>query len=154
MTPVTGGEQSSDPVARSINIPAVTQWLDSEISAATPPFSFELIVGGHSNLTFKVTDADNQHFVLRRPPLGAVLATAHDMGREHKVISAVGKTAVPVPECLGLCDDPEVNGSPFYIMNYVEGTVLHDAEVADAALAGHDLRKTLSAAVVSVFRRS
>lgn len=149
MTPASGEEQSSDPVARSIDVTSVSEWLNAEIEAATGPFSFELITGGHSNLTFKVTDANHKRFVLRRPPLGAVLATAHDMGREHKIISAVGNTSVPVPKCLGLCQDPEVNGSSFYVMDYVDGTVLHDAEIAKAELPDHNLRQTLSASVVT-----
>ena len=54
-----------------------------------------------------------QRLCLRRPPLGQVLATAHDMEREHRVVSAVGQTAVPVPATLGVCEDVEVNGAPF-----------------------------------------
>ena len=71
------------------------------------PFTFDLIAGGHSNLTFGVTDADGSHCVLRRPPLGHVLATAHDMGREHRIISALAPTDVPVPPALGLCTDDD-----------------------------------------------
>lgn len=149
MAPPSGESHDSDPVARSIDIPAVTEWLEAEVASAKAPFSFELITGGHSNLTFKVTGADSERFVLRRPPLGAVLATAHDMGREHKIISAVGNTTVPVPDCLGLCNDEEVNGSPFYIMNFVDGSVLHDADIADAELPNHELRNKLSSSVVS-----
>ena len=65
--------------------------------APRAPLAFELIAGGHSNLTYRVTDATGRRFVLRRPPLGQVLATAHDMGREHRIISALGHTGVPVP---------------------------------------------------------
>ena len=79
----------------------VTQWLSEHIDGAVAPFEFELIAGGRSNLTFRVTDADGAQFVLRRPPLGHVLATAHDMAREHRVIAAVGRTGVPVPPALG-----------------------------------------------------
>ena len=64
-----------------------------------------LIGGGRSNLTFHVTGADGRRLVLRRPPLGHVLATAHDMAREHRIIAAVGTTPVPVPPALGLCTD-------------------------------------------------
>ena len=59
--------------------------------------------------------------VLRRPPLGHVLATAHDMGREHRIISALAGTTVPVAPALGYCDDIEVNGAPFYVMGFVDG---------------------------------
>ena len=61
---------------------------------------------------------------VRRPPLGHVLATAHDMAREHRIIAALGPTPVPVPPALGLCTDEAVNGAPFYVMGFVEGEVL------------------------------
>ncbi len=100
------------------------------IDGATGPFDVELIVGGRSNLTFLVTGADGSQYVLRRPPTGHVLATAHDMAREHRIITAVGHTNVPVPRPLGLCTDDAVNGSPFYVMEYVAGEVLDSPERA------------------------
>ena len=81
----------------------VSAWLADHIDDAVAPFEFALIAGGRSNLTFTVTDANGRRFVLRRPPTGAVLATAHDMAREHRIIAAVGTTDVPVPPALGLC---------------------------------------------------
>ncbi|MEZ5374234.1 MAG: phosphotransferase family protein [Microthrixaceae bacterium] len=95
-----------------------------------PPLSYSLIAGGHSNLTYSVTDAAEGHWVLRRPPLGQVLATAHDMAREHTIISALGPTDVPVPTVVGLCEDDSVNGAPFYVMDYVDGTVVRDEATA------------------------
>ncbi|MEW1870552.1 phosphotransferase family protein [Streptomyces caelestis] len=80
-----------------------------------------LIEGGRSNLTYAVSD-DSSRWVVRRPPLGHVLATAHDMKREHRVISALHPTAVPVPRTVLLCEDEEVLGAPFYVMDFVEGT--------------------------------
>jgi len=94
------------------------------------PFTFQLIAGGRSNLTFKVVGADGTRFVLRRPPLGHVLATAHDMAREHRIIAAVGRTDVPVPPALGVCIDEAVNGAPFYVMGYVDGIVLDSPDRA------------------------
>ncbi|MFJ8309274.1 MULTISPECIES: phosphotransferase family protein [unclassified Streptomyces] len=85
------------------------------------PLRARLIEGGRSNLTYVVTDGTGQ-WVVRRPPLGHVLATAHDMKREHRVISALHPTAVPVPEPVLLCEDESVLGSPFYVMEYVAGT--------------------------------
>ena len=81
-----------------------------------------------------MTDASGQEFVLRRPPLHGVLPTAHDMGREHRIIEALGPTPVPVPVALASCPDPDVIGAPFYVMSYVAGTVLNDIETAEAAL--------------------
>ncbi|AQU69469.1 phosphotransferase family protein [Streptomyces niveus] len=91
------------------------------------PLSARLIEGGRSNLTYAVTDGTHD-WVVRRPPLGHVLATAHDMKREFRVISALHPTAVPVPAPLLLCEDPEVLGAPFYVMEYVTGTPYRTAE--------------------------
>ena len=109
-----------------IDVEKVSAWLEDQIEGATAPFTFSLIAGGRSNLTFRVTDGHGRNLVLRRPPMGAVLATAHDMAREYRIISAVGNTSVPVPLALGLCTDEEINGAPFYVMDYVEGVVLGD----------------------------
>ncbi|KAA2265688.1 phosphotransferase family protein [Solihabitans fulvus] len=87
------------------------------------PLSAELIPGGRSNLTYRLTDGHHD-WVLRRPPLGHVLATAHDMGREHRIISALADTAVPVPHAELLCTDTEVLGAPFYLMEHVAGSPL------------------------------
>ncbi|MFJ5103945.1 phosphotransferase family protein [Streptomyces sp. NPDC088554] len=86
-----------------------------------------LIEGGRSNLTYSVTDGTSR-WVVRRPPLGHVLATAHDMRREYRVIEALHPTAVPVPAPLLLCEDASVLGAPFYVMEYVTGTPYRTAE--------------------------
>ncbi|MEM9514141.1 MAG: phosphotransferase family protein [Actinomycetota bacterium] len=113
-----------------IDVDNVTRWLDDNVDGVSGPYTFELIPGGRSNLTFTVTDAAGTKVVLRRPPTGAVLATAHDMAREHTIISAVGGTGVPVPRALGLCIDEEVNGAPFYVMGFVDGVVLDSPDKA------------------------
>ncbi|MET9747344.1 MULTISPECIES: phosphotransferase family protein [Streptomyces] len=91
------------------------------------PLSGRLIEGGRSNLTYAVSDG-TARWVVRRPPLGHVLATAHDMRREHRVISALHPTDVPVPRPVLLCEDEEVLGAPFYVMEFVEGTPYRTAE--------------------------
>jgi aminoglycoside phosphotransferase (APT) family kinase protein len=111
----------------------VTDWFAANVAGAVAPFSFNLIAGGRSNLTYRVTDAAGHAYALRRPPVSHVLATAHDMDREHTVISALQTTDVPVPRTLGLCTDSEVNGAPFFVMSFVEGHILRD-EQASAAL--------------------
>ena len=93
----------------------------------TGPLSGRLIEGGRSNLTYAVTDG-TARWVVRRPPLGHVLATAHDMRREHRVISALHPTDVPVPRPVLLCEDEEVLGAPFYVMEFVDGTPYRTAE--------------------------
>jgi aminoglycoside phosphotransferase (APT) family kinase protein len=128
----------------------VTEWMATTIAQAKPPFTFELIAGGRSNLTYRVTDHAGQFFALRRPPVSHVLPTAHDMKREHTVISALGDTGVPVPTTLGLCTDESVNGAPFYVMSFVEGHILRDEHAAaelsepSRARAGDSLIDTLA----------
>ncbi len=138
----------SDSSIEGIDEAGVASWFAAQIAGAVPPFRYELIAGGHSNLTFRVQDDNGNLYVLRRPPLGQVLATAHDMEREHRVVSAVGQTAVPVPATLGVCEDVEVNGAPFYVMAYVEGAVLHSD--IEAALITPKDRMNLSREVVEV----
>ena len=111
-----------------LDIAKVGAWLEANVDGAVGPFTAELIGGGRSNLTYAVTGADGGRIVVRRPPLGHVLATAHDMGREHRIIAALGPTPVPVPEALGLCTDEAVNGAPFYVMEFVDGEVLDSPE--------------------------
>jgi aminoglycoside phosphotransferase (APT) family kinase protein len=91
------------------------------------PLTAELIAGGRSNLTYAITAGEHE-WVLRRPPLGHVLPTAHDMAREYRVITALADTDVPVPKTYALCDDTEVNGAPFYVMERVHGRVLRTGE--------------------------
>ncbi len=117
-----------------IDVPSVTAWLQQHVPGALGPFTFTFIAGGHSNLTFEVVGANGGRYVLRRPPLGHVLASAHDMGREHRIISGLQHSAVPVAPALGYCDDPSVNGVPFYVMGFVEGHVIRDAATATAVL--------------------
>lgn len=90
-----------------------------------------VLAGGKSNITYDVTDGD-RHWVVRRPPLGHVLATAHDMGREYRVISALSGTNVPVPETYLLCEDAAVIGAPFYVMEKVAGTAYRTAAQLEA----------------------
>jgi aminoglycoside phosphotransferase (APT) family kinase protein len=133
---------------RGLDETKVTRWLADNIAGAEPPFTFDLIAGGRSNLTYKVEGADGRPMVLRRPPLGHVLESAHDMRREHTIISAVGKTDVPVAPALGLCTDVEINGAPFYVMGFVEGVVLDSPE--KAALLAPELRKPAADHLIDV----
>ena len=130
----------------------VSAWFEANIPGSRPPFTFELIAGGRSNLTFKVTDEAGTAYVLRRPPTSHVLPTAHDMGREYRIISALADTPVPVAPALGYCDDEAVNGRPFYVMGHVDGHVLRDATSAEKLLdvdgrrtAGESLADVLAA---------
>lgn len=117
MTTTTAGADPSvvgPYLARALDEPG---WADCSVT---------LIAGGKSNLTFRVDGAPGS-VILRRPPLGHVLPTAHDMVREHTVMSALSGTPVPVPRMLHLCTDAEVLGQPFYVMERVEGHVCRES---------------------------
>ena len=117
-------------MVEGINVEKVTNWLVERIPGIKLPFSFTLIAGGHSNLTFRCEDGAGNAYVLRRPPLGHVLESAHDMGREHKIIDALKGSDVPVPANHGLCKDNAVNGADFYVMEFIDGLVLNDSVIA------------------------
>ncbi len=102
----------------------IEAWFGENVPGVQLPLSFDRISGGHSNLTYGVRDASSGRWALRRPPLGKRLGSAHDMGREHRVVSALAPTPVPVPPVVGLCEDEDVNGAPFYVMEFVEGPIL------------------------------
>ena len=140
------------PEPTGIDVGPVSQWLEGNVADATGPFRFDLIAGGHSNLTYRVVGSDGHALVLRRPPLGPLLASAHDMGREHRIIAALADTPVPVAPARGYCVDPSVTGAPFYVMDFVDGHVIRDRDTAEHTLttgarrmAGDDLVDTLAA---------
>lgn len=132
-----------------VDLPALSRWFGDHVpdAHANRQLTATLIAGGRSNLTYFVGDGTRE-WVLRRPPLGHVLPTAHDMGREHRVISALADTPVPVPRVDALCTDESVIGAPFYVMEKVEGRVLRDAG-AVAALSA-DEAAACSRALVDV----
>ncbi len=122
-----------------VDLDALAGWLDAERpDLRAGALSGAVIAGGKSNLTYRVTDGVTT-WALRRPPLAHVLPTAHDMVREHRVISALAGTAVPVPTPVALCTDPQVLGAPFYLMDFVDGVVLdHPDTVAGLDVAAAD----------------
>ncbi len=134
-----------------IDVARVTAWLLGR-TELRPPLQFHLIEGGRSNLTYRVTDPHGARVILRRPPLHGVLASAHDMGREHRIISALEATAVPVPECVGYEPDPDVTGAPFYVMRFVDGEVIRDADAATSVLT-RETRAAVSVDLVDVLVR-
>ncbi|GGK52845.1 acyl-CoA dehydrogenase [Planomonospora parontospora subsp. parontospora] len=109
-------------------------WMARHVPDAEEPTEIALISGGRSNLTYRV-ETPGRRLVLRRPPLGHVLPTAHDMRREWRVVSALAPTPVPVPEPVALCTDEDVIGAPFYLMAHVEGEALRARGQADLAPA-------------------
>ena len=145
---MSGSGKSSRSDVVGVDTVRVSKWLLDNIDGLDSPFEFFPIEGGRSNLTYRVVDGAGFTVVLRRPPLGHVLATAHDMAREYKIISAVGKTRVPVPRALGLCVDVSVNGAPFYVMSFVDGAVLDSPESAEQLT--FELRQTASECLIDV----
>jgi aminoglycoside phosphotransferase (APT) family kinase protein len=124
---------------------AVTAWLLARAGGAGP-LTFSLIAGGRSNLTFDIADRTGNRYVLRRPPLGDLLPSAHDVAREHKIISALQDSGIPVPEVIGMCHDTSVTGAPFYVMRFTEGLVLRDP--ASAASLRPPVRRAAADALV------
>lgn len=111
-----------------LDLTRFTAWFDSACPGEVRgPLHGQLIAGGRSNLTYEVTDG-TRNWVVRRPPLGHVLATAHDMAREYRVITALRDTGVPVPLTYALCADPDVIGAPFYVMSKVDGVAYRTAD--------------------------
>ncbi len=105
----------------------VSAWL-AEHTPVVPPVEFGLIAAGGSNLTYKLTDAAGDQWVLRRPPVGELLASAHDVAREARILSGLGPTDVPVPDVVGVCSDTDVTGGSFFVMRYVEGRIIRTTE--------------------------
>lgn len=117
-------------VPAGLDLPALTAYLEEAVGLAGP-LRAELIQGGRSNLTYRLGDGVGD-WVLRRPPLGHVLPTAHDMAREYRVLDGLAGTGVPAPAPVVLCRDPAVLGCDFYLMERVEGPVLRDASDTEA----------------------
>lgn len=121
----------------------VDRWLRRALpDTFAEPWQAEVISGGLSNITYRLR-IGGRTVILRRPPLGGVLRGAHDMLREHRVLTALAGTAVPVPAPLALCTDTGVAGAPFYVMADVPGTVVRTA--ADAAALTMEQRESLAA---------
>jgi aminoglycoside phosphotransferase (APT) family kinase protein len=127
----------------------LASWFAEHVPGARPPLFPERLTGGNSNLTYLVTDADGRRFVVRRPPLHGVLATANDMGREWRAIAALQPTDVPVPPAIGFGEDPDIIGAPFFVTGFVEGVVHHDLATTEAASTPSH-RGTLARSTVDV----
>jgi aminoglycoside phosphotransferase (APT) family kinase protein len=114
-----------------IDVARVSSWLVKSLPDLEPPLRFGRIGAGLSAISFRVDDAAGRRLVLRRPPLGQLLASAHDMAREHRILSGLSGAGARVPRALRLCEDPAVTGAPFYAMEYVEGVIPSRVEAAE-----------------------
>lgn len=137
--PVRPGEE--------IDAVRLAAWLEENLKQPVGPVEIEQFPGGHSNLTYLLRMGERE-LVLRRPPFGSKVKTAHDMGREFRVLSRLHAVYPKAPRALLHCDDPEVIGAPFYVMERVRGIVLrHQRPPAGLDLPPERMR-TLSEALV------
>ena len=107
-----------------IDAAGVTRWLAGDAQLAAP-LTFTRVGHGQSNLTFLVEDAQSRRVVLRRPPLGPLARGAHDMLREHRLLVGLADQPVPTPRPIAVNEDLAVTGAPVYVMEYVDGVVVH-----------------------------
>jgi aminoglycoside phosphotransferase (APT) family kinase protein len=129
--------------SQGFDLEAVGEWLARLGQAPDPPLRARRLGQGHSNLTYLVTDASGRRWVLRRPPFGELLETAHDMAREHRILSALHATAVPTPAALGFVDDALIADAPLVLMSHVDGITVNDVPTAESL--GLAARRTLGA---------
>ena len=141
----------SDPPG--LRLEAVRTWLDRAGIGldCSAPLSATLFPSGRSNVTYLVTDASGGAVVLRRPPLGNVMPTAHDMAREHRVLSGLARAGFPAPAALALCEDADVTGAPFLVMAYVPGRIVATAEEAASLTVAE--REEVSGALIATLAR-
>jgi len=125
-------------------LPTAYEWLADSLPQYSAPFSFHLIQAGGSNLTYIVSDVNGKRFVVRRPPLRARLATAHDMLREFKIMTSLSDSNVPVPAMLAYCEDRSVCDVDFYCMEMVDGHVYRDGQSSKVLSTAQCLRATES----------
>lgn len=130
-----------------LDLDALGAWLPTVVPSASSELTATLIAGGKSNLTYVVSDGA-QEWIVRRPPLGHVLATAHDMAREYRVMDALQGSAVPVPCTHGICTDPSVLGADFYVMERCAGTPYRRA--SELAPLGEERTRAISERLVDV----
>jgi aminoglycoside phosphotransferase (APT) family kinase protein len=132
----------------ALELGSLSAWLADHVDGfdASAPPEASLLAGGRSNLTYALTDASGRRYALRRPPLGHVMPKAHDMAREFRVLSGLGRVGFPVPPAHVLCEDLSVIGVPFLVMGFVDGRVLAGAE--DTARLTPDQADTVSQTLV------
>lgn len=140
----------SDQQVAGFDVPVVEGWMGAN-TRVEPPCVWRRLEGGHSNLTYELTDSTGTQFVIRRPPEGELLPKAHDMHREYRIIAALHPVGVPVAEPIGFCDDRAVCERHFYVMGKVGGEALYTAaqtaprlDMAARARVGESFMATLA----------
>jgi aminoglycoside phosphotransferase (APT) family kinase protein len=123
-------------------------WAAQHAPAVARVSDASLVSGGRSNLTFGVRDDAGSTWCVRRPPLGAVPSSAHDVLREYRILAALQGSGVPVPPVVASCDDPSVIGAPFYVMSFIAGPTIASAREAESTPV--PVRRRCGLAVVEV----
>jgi aminoglycoside phosphotransferase (APT) family kinase protein len=136
--------------AADFDLATLAQYLQPRIEGFAAPLRAERFSGGQSNPTYLLTDAAGQRHVLRKQPAGALLPSAHAVDREYRVMKALEATDVPVARMRCFCADPQVIGTPFYVMEFVEGRILWDPALpgfspADRAAIHDDVNRVVAA---------
>jgi aminoglycoside phosphotransferase (APT) family kinase protein len=122
----------SDPAG--LRLAPLGVWLSENVDGFdnSAPLVAQLLAGGRSNVSYKLTSASGRNYVLRRPPLGNIMPSAHDMQREHRVLSGLNRVDFPTPAALAICENSEVIGSQFMVMDFVDGRVIADSTDAQS----------------------
>lgn len=144
---MTKHDESKGP--EGYDVPAVEAWIAEHIEGLSPPLQWTRLLGGHSNLTYRLDDSNGRLAVIRRPPQGVLLPKAHDMSREWALISALGPTAVPVPAAMGFCENPDVTGAWFYVMGLIDGRPMYNSTDTED-LVPEDKREHLAHSFIDI----
>jgi aminoglycoside phosphotransferase (APT) family kinase protein len=120
--------------AHKFDVGALGRYLAHALPEAAPPFAISQFQGGQSNPTYLLTDSRGKRSVLRKKPPGDILPSAHAVEREYAAMRALGPAGVPVPVARLLCEDASIIGTPFYVMDFIDGRVLTDLRLADIPL--------------------
>jgi len=133
-----------------IRIECLEHWCVENVPDCRTPLRVTLIAGGHSNLTYRIDGANGRSLALRRPPLGELPRSAHDVLREYRILAALKATAFPVPRVEAACADTAVLGAPFYVMSWVDGTILDRASALEAILPAVEQRQQVAFNLIDV----
>lgn len=139
------------PDPAGLRLVPLARWLADHGLADGGPLTAHLLAGGRSNVSYRVIDSSGADLVVRRPPLGHVMPSAHDMSREHTVLAGLNSVDFPTPQVRGTCSDTSVIGAPFLVMDFVSGRVIENA--ADAAFLPSDARADMSDELVRTLAR-
>jgi len=123
-------DQLTDPPG--LKLQPLLQWMSLSLDQvdSSAPLQATLLAGGRSNVSYKLQEARGNQWVLRRPPLGHIMPTAHDMGREFRVLTGLNSVGYPTPRAIAHCEDESVIGAKFMLMDFVDGRVIDDASAA------------------------